>query len=125
MFTAPSCAPLNVNITNTSSTALQVMWNPPSAAETHGVIREYNIRYRQVNCSLNGTNLTTWASMKVNGSSTSTNLTNLTQWSCYEVQISAVTIKKGVWSNAKQHRTSEDGEASIVCKGSLLVITVY
>ena len=86
------------------------MWNPPPKAETHGVIREYNIIYRQVKCSSNGTNLTMWSSVTVNGSSVSAELTNLTKWSCYEVQIHAITIKNGVWSDAKKQRTSEDGK---------------
>ena len=29
---------------------------------------------------------------------------------CYEVQISAVTIKNGLWSGIVQQRTSEDGK---------------
>ena len=47
--------------------------------------------------------------MTVNGNTMSTKLPNLTKWSCYEIQILAVTIKNGVWSDVKKHRTSEDG----------------
>ena len=104
-----------MSITDTSSTTLQITWTPPQKAETHGVIREYKVRYRQVHCvknatnQMNGTNLTSWTMVTITGSSSSTVLKNLTKWSCYEVQIRAVTVKDGVWSGFKQHRTSEDG----------------
>ena len=122
-----------MNITETSSITLQVTWNPPLKAQSHGVIRQYNIRYRQVECatdltnSANGTNLTnetnernetnleSWINVTVNGSTTSTELTNLTKWSCYKVQIRAATVKSGVWSDIKQHRTSEDGKRICSC----------
>ena len=61
-------------------------------------------------CSTNGTNLTLWTSVTVNGSSTSTELTSLMKWSCYEVQVRALTIKNGVWCDAKKYRSSEDGK---------------
>ena len=99
-----------MNITDTSSTTLELKWAPPLKAETNGVIREYSIRYRHVECTGNGTNLTAWTTLTVSIGLTSTELKNLTKWSCYEVQIRAVTIKGGVWSVAKQHRTSEDGK---------------
>ena len=122
LFVAPTGAPLNVNVTDTSSTALHVTWNPPSKAETHGLIREYNIQYRQGECTVagknqtngtnltNGTNVMPWSIVTVNGSLTSVELNNLTKWSCYEVRVRAVTIKSGVWSETKQRRTREDGE---------------
>ena len=104
-----------MNIADTSSTTLQITWNPPQKDETNGIIREYKVRYRQVGCvknstnQMNGTNLMSWKMIIMTGSSSSTELKNLTKWSCYEVQIRAVTVKGGVWSGVKQHRTSEDG----------------
>ena len=109
-LSAPTGAPQSVNVTVTSSTTLELKWAPPLKAETNGVIREYSIRYRQVECTTNGTNLTAWTTSTVNGSKTSTELKNLAKWSCYEVQIRAVTIKSGVWSDSKQSRTREDGK---------------
>ena len=121
-FVAPTGAPLNVTVTDTSSTTLQVTWDRPSEAEIHGLIRQYNIQYRQVECTVagksqtngtnptNGTNALSWSTVTVNGSVTSVDLSNLTKWSCYEVQVRAVTIKIGVWSETKQHRTREDGK---------------
>ena len=108
-YIAPTSAPLNVNITDTSSTTLNVVWSPPAMVAIHGVIRAYNIRYRQVQCTSNGTNVTNWSTVTVNDTFTSVKLKNLTKWSCYEVQIRAATIKSGIWSDIYKQRTHEDG----------------
>ena len=126
-FVAPTGAPLNVTVTDTSSTTLQVTWDPPSKAETHGLIRQYDIQYRQVECTVAGKNQTngtdptnetnslSWSTVTINGSLTSVELANLTKWSCYEVQVRAVTINSGVWSEMKQGRTKEDGKKVYFC----------
>ena len=58
----------------------------------------------------NGTNALSWSTVTVNGSLTSLELNNSTKWSCYTVQVRAVTIESGTWSETKQHRTREDGK---------------
>ena len=62
-----------------------------------------------MNCSSSATALSNWTHKVVDGSVFSTEITNLEKWSCYPVQIRAVTIKDGVWSDKLQQRTSEDG----------------
>ena len=108
-FIAPTPGPLNIQVSNTSSTSLGVTWVRPPPNETHGVIRQYDIRYQRVDCSSSATALSNWAHETVDGSILSTDITNLVKWSCYTIQIRAVTIKDGVWSNKVQQRTSEDG----------------
>ena len=108
-FIAPTSGPLNIQVSNTSSTSLGVTWVRPPLNETHGVIRQYDIRYQRVNCSSSATVLSNWAHKIVDGSVLSTEITNLTKWSCYAIQIRAVTIKDGVWSDKVQQQTSEDG----------------
>ena len=106
---APTSGPLNVQVSNTSSTSLGITWVRPPPSETHGVIRQYDIRYQRVNCSSSATALSKWAQKIVDSSVTSTDITNLVKWSCLVVHIRAVTIKDGVWSDKVQQRTSEDG----------------
>ena len=108
-FIAPTSGPLNVQVSNTSSTSLSITWVRPPSSETHGVIRQYDIRYQRVDCNSSATALSNWAHKIVDGSILSSDITNLVKWSCYAVQIRAVTIKNGVWSYKVQQRTSEDG----------------
>ena len=124
-FAAPTSAPLNVNITCTNSTTLNVRWSPPAKVETHGIIRTYNIRYRQVQCTINGTNITNWTTVTVNGSFTSVKLKNLAKWSCYEVQICATTIKSGIWSEINKQRTREDGMRVFVLFRTMFTAGVF
>ena len=89
---------------------LRVTWDRPPENETHGNIRQYDIRYRKVDCDSNLTSNASWTYQVVSGNLTSGEIGNLTKWSCYQVQIRAVTILKGVWSKTKQRSTSEDGK---------------
>ena len=98
-----------MKVLNISSTILSVTWDSPLQHETHGLIRHYKIRYREVNCISASENLTAWKVLIVNGQVRNVVLKNLAKWSCYVVQIVAVTVKDGKWSAEIQHRTSEDG----------------
>ena len=109
-FLAPTAGPKHVQVSNTNSTSLRVTWDLPLLNETHGIIREYHMRYRKVQCTYNGSSSTAWVPEIVNGSTISLDITGLMKWSCYEVQIRAVTIKNGLWSGIVQQRTSEDGK---------------
>ena len=102
---------MKLEVSNTSSTTLRVTWDRPPENETHGNIRQYDIRYREMDCDLNLRSNASWTYQAVSGNLTSAEIGNLTKWSCYQVQIRAVTILKGVWSETKQRRTSEDGKA--------------
>ena len=109
IFIAPTSGPLNVQVSNTSSTSLWVTWVHPPSNKTHGVIRQYDIRYQRVDCNSSAAASSNWVHKTVDGSFLSTEITNLEKWSCYAIQIRAVTIKDGVWSDQVQQQTSEDG----------------
>ena len=86
------------------------MWDPPPQNETHGIIRQYSIRYRRVTCDFPSTHVTTWTLLNLSGAKRFTEIKDLTKWSCYAVQINAATVKTGKWSEEIQRRTSEDGK---------------
>ena len=109
-LSAPTAGPTDVQVSNTSSTSLCVTWDSPLLNETHGIIRQYAIRYRKVQCNSNANRSLGWVVETVNGSTTSLDITGLVKWSCYEVQVRAVTIMNGPWSGTVQQRTSEDGK---------------
>ena len=109
-LSAPTAGPTDVQLSNTSSTSLHTTWDRPLLNETHGIIRQYVIRYREEQCNSNGNSSLGWVVETVNGSTTSLDITGLVKWSCYEVQVRAVTIMNGPWSGTVQQRTSEDGK---------------
>ena len=99
-----------MQVSNISSTSLRVTWSSPPQNETHGIIRQYVIRYRKVQCISNANSSSDWVEIAVDGSTMSFDITGLMKWSCYEVQVRAVTVKNGKWSDTVKHRTSEDGK---------------
>ena len=109
-LSAPTAGPTDVQVSNTTSTSLRVTWDRPLLNETHGIIRQYVIRHRKVQCNSNANSSLGWVVETVNGSTTSLDITSLVKWSCYEVQVRAVTIMNGPWSGTVQQRTSEDGK---------------
>ena len=76
----------------------------------HGIIREYHIWYRKVQCNSTANSSLGWVEETVSGSTLSLDITGLMKWSCYEVQVRAVTVGNGNWSETVQQRTSEDGK---------------
>ena len=109
-LSAPTTGPTDVQVSNTSSGSLLVTWDRPLLNETHGIIRQYVIRYRKVHCNSNANSSLGWVVETVNGSTTSLDITGLVKWNCYEFQVRAVTIMNGPWSGTVQQRTSEDGK---------------
>ncbi len=119
-FQAPTAAPQNFTVRNTSSSSLELNWDPPPPEYTNGIIRHYLVQYRRVHCdyysAINDTvgNTTvaenTWNIITVDESLRSVNLTNLKYWSCYDVQIAAVTVSEGVFARINNTRTSEHGK---------------
>ena len=109
-LSAPTAGPTDVQVSNTSSTSLRVTWDRPLLNETHGIIRQYIIRYRKVQCYSNANSSLSWVVGTVNGSATSLDITGLVKWSCYEIQVRAVTIINGPRSGTVQQRTCEDGK---------------
>ena len=106
-FVAPTAAPWNFQVSDTSSTSLRVTWSPPPRNETHGIIRQYNVRYRKRQCNPSTKNSLPWIENAINGNETSFDIVSLAASSFYEVKVRAVTIKNGIWSEPIQGRTSK------------------
>ena len=118
---APTAGPTNVQVSNTSSTSLLVTGNRPPDNETHGIIREYTVRYRGIGCNVGAVSKLPWVEKTVIGSTTSLNISHLMKWSCYEVQVRAVTIKNGIYSGSVEQRTSEDGKRKYLLTPSVSI----
>ena len=50
----------------------------------------------------------------MNSSMSSFDITGLMKESCNKIQVSAVTVENGTWSELVQQRTSEDCELSLI-----------
>ena len=117
LFVAPTGAPRDVTLQPLSSSTLSVMWNAPDANVTHGIVRNYTIKYRQINCdenSLSPVGNSSWNTTATETNETKWNLTNLNYWSCYEVRVAAVTVDIGLFSERRTMRTLENGKYLIV-----------
>ena len=120
-FLAPTAGPSNFQVLNTSSTSLAATWDPPHQNETHGIIRKYSVRYREVICGSTWENLTSWTLININSAVRFAEIKELTKWSCYAVQVNAATVKDGKWSGEIICRTSEDGK--MICCSSFYYVT--
>ena len=96
------------------------MWKAPLANVTHGIVRNYTIQYRRVNCDENNlvpTGNSSWNTTETGTNGTEWTLTNLNYWSCYEVKVAAVTVDVGMFSETRTMRTLENGKYLLVyCK---------
>ncbi len=111
IISAPTAAPEKFQVRNSSSSSLELIWEPPPAEQTHGFIRHYLIRYKIVQCNADDvlTEASVWQSTTVESSIRSFNLTRLKFWTCYDVNISAVTVGEGPFATKRAVRTSEHG----------------
>ena len=71
-------------------------WEPVVQQFLHGILRSYKVRYKE-HAHLN---LTDWSVKTISHNTLRTNLTGLKPGTRYEVQVSAFTIKDGVWSES-------------------------
>ena len=108
---APGAAPLNLVVTNTSSTRLNASWNAPPWDLTYGYIRYYIIKYLEVQCSgySYGAVKSTARNKTVGGDVNSVMLENLDVWKCYQVNVTAYTVGEGPYATVEETRTSEEG----------------
>ena len=112
IFTAPTAPPGNLIVFNTSSTSLNATWSAPPIDKTHGHIRFYLIKYREVNCSRDsyGNVDETIRNVTVRGDVYSVILDSLAYWKCYQVNVTAVTVGEGPYATDAETRTSENGD---------------
>ena len=83
----PSAAPVDLVVTNVTSTTIELMWGAVPETDRNGIITEYQLRFRQQD-SVNNT----WTYVTVNGSTLRTNLSGLQEFVTYFITISAATV---------------------------------
>lgn len=100
----PSLPPTDIRAYNTSSTSLEVTWNPVPQGYTHGIVLGYMVLYKRTKDSNN-------SYINITSPVTSVQLTDLNKFTMYLVKVLAFTIKgNGAVTNGTQARTHEDGE---------------
>ena len=118
---APTQAPHNISVYNTSSSSLAVEWTAPPDEETHGIVRGYKILLYQTE-QRTGTEKLTVTHEKRSGarrkrrSATSSNthtkhFTGLQKFTNYTVQVLVYTISDGPFSTPYKVTTDQDGKS--------------
>ena len=102
----PSLPPTDITAYNTSSTSLEVQWNPVPQGYTHGIVLGYMVLYKREK-DLNNSYINTTSPAAV----TFVELTDLNKFAMYVVKVLAFTIKgNGAMTNGTHAKTDEDGE---------------
>jgi hypothetical protein len=83
----PSAAPVNLVVTNLTSTTIGLMWGEVPEMDRNGIITEYHLRFRQQNVDNN-----LWTDVTVPGSNLTASLGGLQEFATYIIQISAATV---------------------------------
>ena len=97
----PSAPPNNLSITSIYSTALQLSWNEPNAADRNGVLQNYHIFYSIVGSAVEHT---------VETENTGITLTGLEEYTDYVISVNASTVI-GIGPGASVTiRTAADGD---------------
>ena len=115
---APSLAPDDVRVTAINSSSISVEWTKPNKSVLHGMLRQYEIEYKRVECNESDPvyvpSNTTWNLVIVSNTSSSKVIGGLVFWSCYELRMRAVTVSNGPYSTVQQVKTMENGKLLIV-----------
>ncbi len=104
--TVPGQPPQNVMATSLSSTSIYVQWEPPPQEFFYGILRGYIIRYVPVGNINNGdaylmTNL-------IEPTEINYTLENLLEFVNYSIEVTAVTVGNGPFSDPVYARTDPD-----------------
>ena len=94
--------PQDVQGMNLSSTTISVEWESPPEEFLYGILTGYRIRY----VPMDGTNT---PSFEMTGLITSTTLENLLEFTNYSIEVTAVTVGDGPYSDPIFIRTDPDG----------------
>ena len=113
-FKAPTGAPVDVRLIAINSSSFSVDWRKPNKSVLHGILRQYEIEYRRVECNesepVSVASNTAWTQVIVSSTSSSKVIGGLVFWSCYELRMRAVTVGNGPFSDVQQVRTKETGK---------------
>lgn len=80
---------------------INVEWKPADEKFLHGILRGYKVRYREHSQAA----FTNWTVKTITHDTLRTELVNLKPGTMYGVQVSAFTIKDGVWSETVMAKT--------------------
>jgi hypothetical protein len=102
----PSEHPPDIQVTNTSSTSLNISWEAIPPQHIHGILRGYGIFYRPVHVH-------TWNNLTVLPDVYGLELTGLRKYHKYYIQVAGLTVK-GIGKPCKQIPvlTEEDSKAN-------------
>lgn len=104
--TVPSRAPNISQIYYTSSTTIQVHWEPLPQRHIHGRLLGYRVEYRRVEAGY----LSKWETIVVGANDHDATITGLKKYGAYVFQVGAFTRKGiGLLSKGYMIRTDEDG----------------
>ena len=99
----PTGYPQNIEVTNVTTTMIDLQWNPPLTHEQNGVITGYKIKVQKIETNSNWTTLTT--------ESRTVSITQLEAHTVYMIVIAATTLPGGgPYSPILTALTQEDGE---------------
>ena len=100
--TAPSSPPINVGVSNLTSSSLNATWEPPLPASRNGVIIGYFINVTVIEDSI---------TIQLVSSTTSLVVNSLEPFTSYTIAVAAqTTVATGPYSQAVSVMTMEDGE---------------
>ena len=104
----PGVPPLNVLAFTETSTSISVRWSPPPVEFLYGIPRGYRIRYTPLHA--NGS-LRMALFANVPYANTSDLLVGLEEFTNYSIEVAAVTIDAGVYSDPIVNETEQDSKA--------------
>ncbi len=106
--TVPGQPPQNVTAANLSSTSIYVQWEPPPQEFFFGILRGYIIRYVPV-CNISNDD----AYLMANSTETNYTLDLLMEFVNYSIEVTAVTVGNGPFSDPVYVRTNADGMSGL------------
>ena len=102
LYVAPSSAPTNIVVSNITSMEFSIEWGPPSLADQNGVIRGYSIALTEKISA-------TTTSFSVAGNVTLFDFQDLHPAYTYALEIAAVTVSPGPYSEVMLVKMADDG----------------
>ena len=103
-FKAPSRPPNNVTAQSNGTSVIYVAWEPIDQMFLHGILRGYKVRYKE-HAKMYSAD---WFTKTISHNTLRTNVTGLKAGRKYELQVSAFTIKDGVWSKRIKATTQQN-----------------
>lgn len=113
-YSVPGESPLNVFVESENSTSVRVQWNPPRQEVLFGILRSYRVRIAV-------TGQTNFSVIEVPSLVTVLLIGDLMEFTNYSVEVTAVTVGEGPYSDPVVVTTDQDSE---FCTTSLMLILI-